>query len=68
MLSPASESQERLRALAVAPVSEQNVENNLESDVNTGPDIAKLIQKGRTNAKRKSTAISHWAKYDAQTE
>ena len=55
-------------ALAVALVSEQNVENNLESDVNTGPDIGKLIQKARTNAKRKSTVISHWAKYDAQTE
>ena len=52
----------------IALVSEQNAENNLESDVNTGPDIAKLIQKGRTNAKRKSTVISHWAKHDAQTE
>jgi heat shock protein HspQ len=51
----------------IALVSEQNAENNLESDVNTPPDIAKLIQKGRTNAKRKSTVISHWAKYDAQT-
>jgi uncharacterized protein HemX len=30
----------------IALVSEQNAENNLESNVNTGPDIAKLIQKG----------------------
>lgn len=52
----------------IALVSEQNAENNLEADVNTKPDIAKLVQKGRTNAKRKSTVISHWAKYDAQTE
>jgi hypothetical protein len=36
----------------IALVSGQNAENSLESDVNTGPDIAKLIQKGRTNAKR----------------
>jgi hypothetical protein len=40
---------------------------NLDSDVNTGPDIGKLIRKGRTNPKPKST-VSHWAKYDAQTE